>query len=95
MEEANPSTTPCLALHIWHTDKGNGHHKIALSCFLPYAKAFVTAGGQAIYVATDSSVVIGEIKASWPQEVSNKAIMQNNASQSNSSRAVFDMTEMH
>jgi alpha 1,2-mannosyltransferase len=57
---------PCLGMHIRHSDKAAGRRVVATEEFLPYAKAFVHAGGQWIYVATDSTLVLQEIQSTWP-----------------------------
>ena len=64
--------SPCLGMHIRHSDKANGRRVIAVSEFLPYALAFVHEGGAHIYLATDSLSVLREINDNWPTEVSSR-----------------------
>ena len=54
-----PKGTSCLAMHIRHSDKaGVNRHKIKDAEFIPYVQAYFDNGGDKVYVATDSSVVL-------------------------------------
>jgi hypothetical protein len=60
----------CLAMHVRHSDKGGSNRKrIAVESFLPYAEAYQKAGGQRIFVATDSGQVLTTIHDTWPPRV--------------------------
>jgi hypothetical protein len=60
----------CLAMHVRHSDKGGSNRKrIAVESFLPYAEAYQKAGGQRIFVATDSGQVLATIHNTWPPRV--------------------------
>jgi len=66
---------------------------VATSEFLPHAEAFVEAGGQHIYVATDSGAVIDEIRSKWPSNISKRVRQMENddVTRSRNDTAVFDM----
>lgn len=95
-ESANPGCSlpgfPCLGLHIRQSDKAAGRRQIQTHEFLPYAIAFVKAGGKAIYLATDSTKVLEEVKASWPDYVQDKLrTIGDNIIRSTDDKAVFDI----
>ena len=70
---ANPhcsnKNNKCLGLHIRHSDKAAGRRQVPVSEFLPFVKAFVHAGGEYIYLATDSTLVLQEIANEWPPDL--------------------------
>lgn len=57
------SSSPCLAVHIRVTDKGNGRRKVPLESFRDYINVF---DGDIIYLATDDASVV-DIVSSWIQ----------------------------
>ena len=65
---ANPSND-CLAVHVRHSDKGNQRQRLKLQSFLPYVEAYLGAGGTAVFLATDSSLVMNRIRHMWPAAV--------------------------
>lgn len=79
----------CLAMHIRHTDKGAGRSKFTTQAFLPYAEAYVRAGGECIFLATDSDRTWSEIRRLWPDTVVRKIIVQDGVFRSNSDRPTF------
>jgi len=95
-QQANPDCSlpdyPCLGLHIRQSDKAAGRRQIQTHEFLPYAIAFIKAGGKAIYLATDSTKVLDEVKATWPSDIRNKLrTIGNNVIRSSDEKAVFDI----
>ena len=106
-EAANPHCTSeagnkCLGMHIRHSDKAAGRRQIPVSEFLPYAQAFVHAGGKYIYLATDSTLVLKEISESWPIEIRSKIRSLGDdqgsmdaVARSSDSQAVFDIASHH
>jgi alpha 1,2-mannosyltransferase len=82
----------CLGLHIRHSDKASGRRVLEVEEFLPYAAAFVQEGGAHIYVATDSTAVLAEIRSTWPPEIRDKVrTMGDDIVRSSNATAVFDM----
>lgn len=79
----------CLAMHIRHTDKGAGRQKIPTQAFLPYAEAYVRAGGECIFLATDSDKSWSEISRLWPLAVVRRIIVQEGAFRSPSDKPTF------
>lgn len=65
-----------LGMHIRHGDKQGAREVIPPGAFLEYAEAFVQNGGGSIYLATDSALVVEEIKERWPRHVSDRVIHQ-------------------
>jgi hypothetical protein len=107
VEEANPNghalvehrgkeTAPpiCLAIHIRMTDKGHGRDIVKLKDFRPYAEAFVEAGGESIFLATDDVNVPNQIKQKWPSKVSSRIRMQSNVHRG-TDKAVFEIAPAH
>jgi hypothetical protein len=109
-QRVNPQcniASPCLGLHIRHSDKASGRQVIPTANFLPYAQAFVRAAAAAaaattntvssfhIYVATDSAQVLSEIQTTWPSAVRSVIRTAENGMKSvlrsNDSMAVFDL----
>jgi hypothetical protein len=86
----------CLGLHIRHSDKAAGRRVVATDEFLPFARAFVHAGGQHIYLATDSQMVLKEIEHTWPVAVTSRIrTMGSDIVRSDNDTAVFDMGSHH
>ncbi|KAL7545460.1 hypothetical protein ACHAWF_008809 [Thalassiosira exigua] len=81
--------TDCLAMHIRHTDKGGARLRIPTQAFLPYADAYIDAGGKCIFLATDSEQAWSEIRRLWPQKVYRRMIVQEGAFRSGSDTATF------
>lgn len=106
-ERANPGCTTtgrrCLGLHIRHSDKAAGRRKVATAEFLPFALAFVHAGGQQIYLATDSQAVLEEIRRDWPPLVTRILRTMDDKDNDNhtlvvrstNEQAVFDLASHH
>lgn len=96
---ANPDCSrdnACLGLHIRHSDKSAGRRVIEVAEFLPFAQAFVDAGGQHIYLATDSSQVLKEVQTQWPESIRNRVrTMGDNIIRSSNDKAVFDLGSHH
>ena len=63
--------------------------------FFPFAQAFVEAGGNRIFVATDTSSIFDDIKTSWPTNVANTVSRQSDTFLSKSTKAVFDQVSHH
>jgi hypothetical protein len=84
-----------LAIHIRHSDKGGTNRKkIPLEAFLPYAEAYLQAGGSSIYLATDSSDVLKTIPKQWPKVVLKALIRQSDdVLRSSDRKAVFVLGE--
>jgi hypothetical protein len=97
--QANPGCNqqaPCLGLHIRHSDKAAGRRLLETSQFLPFAQAFVDNGGSYIYLATDSSNVLDEIRESWPTDIQSRIRrMGDDAVRSSDQQAVFDIGSHH
>ena len=79
----------CLAMHIRHTDKGAGRQKIPTEAFLPYAEAYIRAGGKCIFLATDSDRTWSEISHLWPLTVVRRIVVQEGAFRSSTDRPTF------
>lgn len=84
-----------LGLHIRHSDKAAGRRVVGVDEFLPFAEAFVHAGGLAIYVATDSTVVLDTIQEQWPTKVVERITTASGMVRSSDTTAVFDATNSH
>jgi len=104
------SSNPCLGLHIRHSDKASGRRVIETFEFLPYAQAFLEAAAAAaakgrgtsnnnnnnaqIYLATDSTLVLQEIEATWPEAVRSRIrTAGEHFLRSSNEVAVFDLKE--
>lgn len=95
-QAANPEcslhSNPCLGLHIRASDKAAGRRQIQTHEFLPYAVAFIKAGGQSIYLATDSTKVLEEVKTTWPASIQSRIrTIGDNVIRSTDDKAVFDI----
>lgn len=87
-------TAPCLGIHVRHSDKAAGRRILHTAEFLPYVKVFVERAGQdaRVYLATDSTLVLDEIKQSWPEPIQKRIRTGgDNLLRSNDEVAVFDM----
>jgi len=72
-DKVNPPVTDelCLAVHLRNGDKaGKFRSKVTTEHFLPYFEAFADAGGQSIYVASDSSRALQYIENNFPRNLS-------------------------
>ena len=86
----------CLGLHIRQSDKAAGRRVLSTNEFLPFAQAFVHAGGQHIYLATDSHAVVKEIEQTWPEPVTSRVrTMGDDTVRSDNTTAVFEMGISH
>lgn len=86
----------CLGLHIRHSDKAAGRVVVPVADFVPYVDAFFRAGGDFLYVATDSSAVIDEVQQSWPVAwTSRMRTLGNDVTRSTNRTAVFDLASHH
>ncbi|GKY97725.1 hypothetical protein MPSEU_000730700 [Mayamaea pseudoterrestris] len=98
-QKVNPGCSrnnPCLGMHIRHSDKAAGRRLIETNEFLPYAQAFIHAGGRHIYLATDSALVLREIEMNWPDKVKSQLrTMGENVVRSINETAVFDAGVSH
>jgi hypothetical protein len=98
-QQVNPGCSQknsCLGMHIRHSDKAAGRRQIETKEFLPFAQAFVHAGGHQIYLATDSALVLQEIENSWPANVKNRLrTMGLDVVRSSNETAVFDKGSHH
>ena len=79
--QVNPTTAqkPCLGVHIRVGDKRLGRYrtkKIKADAYLPYLDAFVNAGGQVIYVASDSHKSLQFLQRQAPPEVVGRLFSQ-------------------
>lgn len=92
------ATSPCLGLHIRHSDKASGRRVIETDEFLPFVRAFLeaTTTTSYIYLATDSSNVLSYIRTNWPTSVVAR-IRTIGASivRSDTNAAVFDIGHHH
>eukprot|EP00977_Amphora_coffeiformis_P018105 scaffold6164_cov163-Amphora_coffeaeformis.AAC.16 len=84
----------CLGLHIRHSDKAAGRQVLDVDSFRPYVHAFFKAGGQYVYVATDSATVWQEIQQTWPWKDRIRSL-GDNVVRSTNQTAVFDITSSH
>eukprot|EP00545_Synedropsis_sp_CCMP1620_P009884 CAMPEP_0119028204 /NCGR_PEP_ID=MMETSP1176-20130426/38491_1 /TAXON_ID=265551 /ORGANISM="Synedropsis recta cf, Strain CCMP1620" /LENGTH=203 /DNA_ID=CAMNT_0006984291 /DNA_START=33 /DNA_END=640 /DNA_ORIENTATION=+ len=73
---AHPIADNSLGMHIRHGDKWTSRYLVAVSDYRPYCEAFVDNGGGAIYLATDSGLVVDEIMREWPERVSSRIVRQ-------------------
>jgi hypothetical protein len=73
---AHPNPENSLGMHIRHGDKGIERYVIPVAAFLPYCSAFVAQGGNSIYLATDSALVVEEIMRDWPRNVTSRIVRQ-------------------
>jgi hypothetical protein len=101
-QQVNPScsrTDPsnsCLGIHIRQSDKAAGRRQLETDEFLPYVQAFLQAGGQWVYLATDSGRVMDHVQQVWPNDVTNRIrTMGANVVRSNDDKAVFDIASHH
>jgi hypothetical protein len=85
----------CLAMHIRHSDKGGTNRKkIPVESFLPYAQAYMDAGGTCIVLATDSLDVVDKISKEWPPNLSRAILRQSDhVLRSSNRKAVFAIGE--
>lgn len=86
-------TKGCLGLHVRHSDKAAGRRLVDTDEFLPYAQAFVDAGGPCLYLATDSTRVLQHIQTTWPSNISNRLRTAPSMVRSTNTTAVFDLTQ--
>mmetsp|Transcript_18223 Transcript_18223/g.30229 ORF Transcript_18223/g.30229 Transcript_18223/m.30229 type:complete len:494 (+) Transcript_18223:116-1597(+) len=94
-QQANPTTTKpdnCLALHVRHSDKSAERRVVSLQEFVPYLDAYQRAGGQHVYVATDSVTVLDELQNSTTLLTLHS---QQNIVRSKDRTAVFKQTDSH
>ena len=86
----------CLGIHIRQSDKAAGRRQIGTDEFLPYVEAFVQAGGNWIYLATDSGKVLQHVQSHWPAYLQSKIrTLGDNVVRSNDHQAVFDIASHH
>ncbi|CAB9521584.1 Glycolipid 2-alpha-mannosyltransferase [Seminavis robusta] len=94
-QQANPwcsLSNPCLGLHVRQSDKAAGRRQIQTDEFLPYAIAFIKAGGNFMYLATDSTKVLNEVNTQWPAYVRERIrTIGDNVIRSSDEQAVFDI----
>jgi hypothetical protein len=98
----NPPASVLLGLHIRHSDKAAGRRVLETSEFLPYVLAFAQQQNTrynknddwAIYLATDSDLVLQEIQDHWPSHITSR-IRTFQALRSTNATAVFDMPRHH
>lgn len=103
-------TIPCLGLHIRHSDKAAGRRIVTVSEFYPYVEAFINATKSIsqslskqsstsplaiIYIATDSSIVLNEIRTLWSIEIQSYIRYSPIMIRSINDTAVFDMNDHH
>lgn len=89
---AFPNPEFSLGLHIRHGDKYIERDVIETDTFFKFAEAFVNNGGGAIFVATDSSKVIKQIKNDWPKHVVDHVVHQSSVKGLSSNQtAAFDL----
>jgi len=96
---ANPDCSranSCLGLHIRHSDKAAGRKVIQVQDFLPYAQAFINAGGRHIYLATDSKQALQDVQTQWPPDISSRVrTVGDHVIRSDDTKAVFDLASHH
>lgn len=98
----NPPASRLLGMHIRHSDKAAGRRVLATREFLPYVLAFAHQQNSvknndedwAIYLATDSDLVLEEIQQQWPLYITSR-IRTFQALRSTNTTAVFDMQRNH
>ena len=91
IQDANPvQDKQCLAMHVRLTDKASGRDKKGLEAYLPYAEAFSKAAPKTpIYVATDDSRVIQQLRGALPS--STPILSQNGVLRSSSNVPTFKL----
>lgn len=105
-DQINPEISKhCLGLHIRWSDKGSSRRKLALSEFLPFVQAYVSAMASStssssaltacIYVATDASLVIEEIQSTWPSNIQDNIVYSGAKVRSPNDTAVFNLNSHH
>lgn len=68
--EINPFSSNCLSVHLRNGNKnGKNRKKMRADVFLPYMKAFIEAGGEKIFVASDSHRPLQYIKENFPPDI--------------------------
>jgi hypothetical protein len=94
-KNATTNNENCLAMHIRHSDKGGTNRKkIPVESFLPYAQAYMDAGGTCIVLATDSLDVLDKISKEWPPNLSRAILRQSDhVLRSSNRKAVFAIGE--
>ena len=59
---------PCLGVHIRNIDKKGKHRtKVKIDLYIAYMQAFIRAGGEVIYLATDSRTALQHIFNEYPE----------------------------
>jgi alpha 1,2-mannosyltransferase len=78
-DRVNPQPRPgdnagaCLGVHFRNGDKSGSHRrKVPAEEYLPYLQAFVEAGGEVIYVASDSHAILQYLRKIVPESVWSK-----------------------
>jgi alpha 1,2-mannosyltransferase len=70
---------PCLGVHFRNGDKSGAHRrKVPLEKYLPYLQTFVEAGGEVLYVASDSHAILQYMEKVAPPDVWSKVRTQGN-----------------
>jgi hypothetical protein len=92
VDQANPPTKNCLAMHIRQTDKGHGRRKVPLAVFRVYAEAYSRSSGSgSIFIATDSANVFHEIQEQWDKNVTSRILTQAGAFRSSTDKSTFKL----
>lgn len=95
VDRANPSQQ-CMSMHLRFTDKSGGRELIGVDDYRPYAIAYAEAvPNGSIYLATDSSNTMKQIKNEWPPHVVDRIIVPSEVVQSGNETGVFDVGQHH
>ena len=99
-DEVNPvngTSLPCMAVHLRNSDKGNSKYrsKFPVNKFREYFQAFVRAGGQTIYIATDSNSALEHIDLRYPAQIRRTIRTQGTYVVRSSSKWPIHMLEKH
>jgi len=93
----NDTSVPCLAVHLRNSDKGKNKYrsKFPVNKFREFLQAFIRAGGQTIYIATDSNSVLEHIELRYPAQIRNAIRTQGTYVVRSSSKWPIHMLEKH
>lgn len=94
---ANDTSSPCMSVHLRNSDKGKSKYrsKFHVNKFRGYFDAFIRAGGQTIYIATDSNSVLEHISLRYPAQIRNAIRTQGKYVVRSSSKWPMHMLESH
>jgi hypothetical protein len=93
----NDTSRPCMAVHLRNSDKGKNKYrsKFPVNKFREFFNAFIRAGGQTIYIATDSNSALEYIDLWYPAQIRDAIRTQGTYVVRSSSKWPIHMLEKH